>query len=212
MAVQQNQPVVYTNFDKLNLYTEIEGSNPPANARLIWGARNGNPRITVFYGNSDGRKNIPAGFDQISFMKLISNIKSMLDEGKEDKRMVRNFIRNKETKNLDVMSELWYGVNNEGCLWLAVTSSNHPKIMFKVKASDWHSFINNEGKPEDSVKLNLQYSKMYIELVEMTFERFIVNNNVSNSALGMEAVNPAELVTQEVSTTGVNDLSMDVFD
>lgn len=194
MAQAPAQQAVYVNFDKLTLYTNIENSEPPARARLVWSTRNNNPRITLFYQNKDGRKNIAGGFDQITFLTLLKHMDLMIKNGVETKQVVRNFIKNKETGNLDVMSEFWFGLTADGALWLAVTSENHPRIKFEVRKSDWHLFLGSDGKEISLNKLNLEYSSTYLELVKMTFEQFLTTNALSG---GMEAVNPdSNLVAQ----------------
>lgn len=211
MAQAPNQPAVYINFDRLTLYANIEGTEPPVRARLVWSARNANPRVTLFYQNSEGRRNVSGGFDQVSFMTLLKHMKELVSKGVESKQMIRNFIRNKETGNMDVMSEFWYGINADGSLWMAVTSDKHPRIKFEVRKSVWHNFIDSEGKEYDTRRLNQDYSNMYLELIKITFEQFLANSNLG--ALkdgGMEALNPegdiAPAPTKQTFSTGLDEL------
>lgn len=196
MAQSPAQQAVYVNFDKLTLYTNVENSEPPSRARLVWSTRNNNPRITLFYKNKDGLRNVAGGFDQVTFLTVLNHMEEMIKNGVETKQVVRNFIKNKETGNMDIMSELWYGLNAEGVLWLAVTSEKHPRIKFEVRKSDWHLFLGNDGKDYPLNKLNLEYSSMYLQLVKMTFEKFLVTNALG---AGMEAVNPDSPVVEDSS-------------
>lgn len=213
MAQAPNQPAVYVNFDRLTLYTTVEGSDPPVRARLVWSARNGNPRATLFYQNKDGRKNISGGFDQVTFMTVLKQIQEMIKTGVETKQMIRNFIRNKESGEMDIMSELWFGINEDGSLWLAVISASHPRIKFEVRKSTWHSFIGNDGKEYDQRKLNQDYSYMYMELVKITFEQFMANSNLGLLKDGtMEALNPEGAAPEPVTSKAPAVTNIDELD
>lgn len=148
---QVKKPKLF-NLDAFALYTPVENNQ---RASLQWAIRDGYPRITVFTrikSDNDGKGFINAPFDIFTFIALLDKIEQTAKSPGPSKSMVtcKHWPRDetgKITGDLEVTSEVWFGKNDDGVVWISVTAPNKPKIVFEFLLSNYHEFKNSKGEP-----------------------------------------------------------------
>lgn len=108
-------------------------------ARLVFGERNGAPRITVFTG-LESPKVIWMGFDPVTFEILLMK----LEQVSKAKEQVADFIHNTEKSKTEpnsypVRNTIHIGKNENGVVYLEVEERGL-KILFELQAPVWHQF------------------------------------------------------------------------
>lgn len=133
----------YYDLSKIVLW----GDNPNDNtkkARLTFGFRDGNPRVTVNTGVPGKEGFIPFPAD-LPHMTTAMNYLKEIAVGEPDHQvnidsLANVYENNKPTNNKRVVSTLTIGKSKEGIVYIAVTAEGKPKIVFPIKQSDYHVF------------------------------------------------------------------------
>lgn len=144
---------LFRNFNKLTMFAKTPGVER-GNARLQWGMRDLAPRITVFTNdpNDQGANKgmIYAGFNAETFMiflellKQVANSEEVEIRHKIDTYGMR-FEDNVRTNDRILVSELWFGKDRDGIIWLSLIAPDRPKIRFNFTISDWHAIYRTDG-------------------------------------------------------------------
>jgi hypothetical protein len=122
-------------------------------ARLVWAIRDENPRISVFCNdpNLKGANGvITCAMDPVSFSIFIEKFKDICSGpiDKKDKVDCKKGIYGDDNKLKEIItsSELWFGKNAEGLVWISCIEKDKPRIQFVFNLSDYHQFYI-DGKP-----------------------------------------------------------------
>jgi hypothetical protein len=139
-------------LSKFTMFADAPGGGGQR-SKLQWSIRGGNPRITIFTFNPVTNKNdiisaplTPEVFllfcDQ--FLSIINNnatnVKAKLDTyiGLRDEA-------NKLTGEKRLLSELWYGVDENGLAWISVTEGDKPKVKFTFSLWAYNKIYKSDG-------------------------------------------------------------------
>jgi hypothetical protein len=124
-------------------------------AKLSWGIRNGNPRLTVFTNDPAdigiGIINgvIPAPMDNVTLLALLNLLEKSAMSLEEIKHKIScstlRWENGVQTKQKILLSEIWFGKDSEGLVWISLIAPNRPKIKFVFQVSDWHEIIKADG-------------------------------------------------------------------
>ncbi len=153
---QENTPRKKTalEHDKLSLFARpgAPGQRAP---KLTWSMINGNPRVMVYtndpedQGNDYGR--ITAKLDTPVFFALLELLERAAKSPEETKTKLENknhtYYEGKRSETASVVSELMFGKDQAGIVWLSVVMPNRPKIKFKFTFGDYHEFYHGDGTP-----------------------------------------------------------------
>lgn len=170
---------------KLNLSAPTPGHQGKF-ASLIWGLHKNNPRITVYTndptdtGPDANYGKIVAALDGPVFFAFLHQLNQVVDGPNDVKLKVENknfsFAGGKRSDRPVVMSELWFGKNPEGIVWLSVAAPNRPKIQFKFTLSDFHQFIKADGTPFNAAEGSVAAAKGYIKVLEQMMAIMMADN------------------------------------
>lgn len=153
-ATQQRPRVPIRELSRFNMFAP-NPANGQRQSRLSWGVRDGNPRITVFTNTQtekpvDGI--ITAAMNPETFYIFLSDLNEVALNGENGtKRKIDCFQGvygddGKITNERILASELYYGKDDNGIVWLSVISGNKPKVKFEFKVSDYHKFYRGNGE------------------------------------------------------------------
>lgn len=144
------KPVKIISFDKYTLYAPSAAG--VRKAKLVWGVRDGNPRIAVFTNDpADTTLNgvISAPMDPVTFYTYIELLKKAAAATSEIKYKLDCFTtrRDEEGKPGDkfLLSEVYVGKDSDGMVWVSVVAENRPKLKFVFSVSDWHKIYKADG-------------------------------------------------------------------
>lgn len=150
MATTSEKPKIF----ELSRYSLFAPAPENRQSSMRFGIRDGYPRISVFTSiesDKDGKGVISIGFDIDHFLMFLSRLEKVARHDGETKEKItvrykKKDARGNPTDELETGSELWYGKDGEGIVWLSVVQTGRPRIMFKVTMSDFHEFFNFKGE------------------------------------------------------------------
>lgn len=130
-------------------------------ARLTFGFRDGNPRLTVNTGLAKGAEGmIVFPCDPIHLttaMIFLEDIANNIFEGERiliDSLGPASYIDGKPSKEKVVKATLYAGKTKEGVIYLSVVADKKPKIVFPMKMSDWHVTRNGDKTPVSDAEVS----------------------------------------------------------
>lgn len=158
MSDQAEQPVRIFDFERLSMWTPTPGA-AGKRARLAFGIRDGNPRITVFTNDPNDKISngvIYAAMNPETFYSFLELFSSVLRAKEETKYKINCFgtrwENDKPTKEKILVSDLCFGRDAEGVIWICVIAENRPKIKFEFAISDYHLLMDSDGKQFDKAR------------------------------------------------------------
>lgn len=148
-------PIVNKIFDleKFMMFAPTPGVEG-RRARLAWGLREGNPRLTVFTGDpkdTAGRNIINARMDPVTFYAFLNSLEEVARSPAESRCklecMTGEYQDRQATGKKVLDSTLYYGKNAEGLVWLLIESAipDRPKVRFIFEVYDYHAFYKTDG-------------------------------------------------------------------
>lgn len=126
-------------------------------ARLVFGFRDGNPRITVYTGAMGLEGMIAFPTDAPTMVTILNYLKDIAKSEPGTKMsfdsLTTVYENNKPTKEKKVLSTLYIGKSKEGLIYLSVMSENRPKLIFTIKSSPYHAFRDTDKNiiPESKI-------------------------------------------------------------
>lgn len=153
MSEQKQQPRIL-DLNKFTLFADIPNVQKQR-ARLAWGIRGGNPRITVFAFNPTSNRNevMAAPIPPDVFIIFCDQFLKALESGQTGiKAKINNMVsvrdsEGKPTNEKRLLSELWYGIDESGIAWLSVTEGDKPRIKFSFSIWGYSVIYKTDGTP-----------------------------------------------------------------
>ncbi len=182
-------------LDKYNKTIEIPRSrmfgNPmPGSNRspqLAWCIYKANPRISVFVNgpqDTAGKGIISAPMDPTTMMVLLDDMLKIADgpNGVSDKMTC--FTTSRETGNgagapeKILLSEVHYGKDENGIVWIGLVAKDQPKIRFPFRMSDWHELYFGD-QPATEASASVARAKGAIGLLKKAYPIYIADIELS---------------------------------
>lgn len=162
----------YYDISKVVIWADDEGvsNDNGRRPRMVFGLRDGNPRVMVFTG-----ENLPAGvitfpMDHYTFGSVLRSFKRVVDGEPGNRLSIESigsvYKDNKPTNETRLVSTLHIGKTKDGIVYLSLIEDTKPKIVFPLKATKWHKYkdSNKEDLPEAEVSVML--AEGIIELLQ----------------------------------------------
>lgn len=134
---------------RFTMWANVQGQDK--RAQLVWSMQDGNPKITVFYNNPDIKYPASSGFGLDTMLMILDAMKRIAAGPSGKTEMVENFM-NERDENGKVtgkkkISELYYGKDSEGIVWLGIkdVASPKPNVRFTYVMSDFHNLVRRDG-------------------------------------------------------------------
>lgn len=209
---QQHQ---FKELDKFQLFAEAPGA-PGKRSRLTYSSYRGNPRITVFTNvpNDTGKGILHSAMNPETFLIFLDLLEKLARDPKEDKykidcsTILKSAEGEERSTEKTLLSELYFGRDANGVIWISVISANRPKIKFEYKVSDFHKIHHGDGRPFTETELSsVQVLATVRALREVLIPHmgelkapYVPNSNGYNSK-------PAAAAPSKVSASGFDDIS-----
>jgi len=169
---------------KLNLNAPCP-SAPGKVSSLIWSIVANNPRLVVYTNDPNDTKDygkISANLDMPVFYTLLAMLDKVINTEGEIKYKLENknfiFPGGKRSEKPVVTSEIWFGKDKDGLIWISVTARDRPKIKFVFTHSDYHHFQNADGTPVSQSDVSMYVAKGYLSILENMVASLAVANYV----------------------------------
>ena len=124
-------------------------------SKLVWGIRNGYPRITVFTNDPNDKgpgivnSVISAPVDMATMHIFLTLLEQIATGPNDIKNKVDCFtlkwVDGQRTDERILLSEIWIGKDSEGMVWISLIAPARPKIKFTYRVSDWHGIYKTDG-------------------------------------------------------------------
>ena len=140
-------------FNELERYTMFTASPGVENrrAKLAWVEYNGNLRVSVSPNNPNDKSqlSINAAMDPVTFEFFLSQFETICNgpNGAKDKIPCKRgeVVDGKTTGKKFLLSDLFFGKDDEGKCWISVKTEDRPEIMFYFAMSDYHEYKSSRG-------------------------------------------------------------------
>jgi uncharacterized membrane protein YgcG len=149
-----------------------------------------NPRITVYTNDPDDQGEskqygkITANLDAQVFMVFLGALAKIIDgpAGQEDKVKIENknfiFPGGKRSESPVVQSELHFGKDAEGVVWVSVTARDRPRIKFPFGKSDFHTLFHKTGEQYSNGEQSALFARGWVRLMENMLAHLLVTEYV----------------------------------
>lgn len=160
---------------------------------LLWGMREGYPRMTVFTDNEikkgdgtmDYDKMIIAPFTVNKLGATIDLFREVLKEDKNDYEeidcvypKIENGVKS-ETEKV-IRAKVRFGIDTKGICYFYIENSAGIKIKFNIAEDGWHVFRKGKGAVDNRTASDLskRYAKAYLDLLYEFFESDAKSNGI----------------------------------
>jgi hypothetical protein len=172
MAIELRNKIF--DFEKMSLFTD--SPEPNKRARMQFGGRDGNPRVTVFTG-VDGKSGIIQGpMDVNTFTAFLSMLESAARDPHESKYHIdlktSVYEQDKRTNQTRVVSKLGFGKDDKGMVWIILAAESFPKIKFEFMNGIYSDIYQNGIKLSDA-DISARIALKYLELLK---DMFVIYN------------------------------------
>lgn len=182
MSDQPEQPVRIHDFERLQMWTPTPGA-AGKRAKLSFGIRDGNPRITVFTNDPNDKISsgvIYAAMNPETFYMFLKLFGDVVNAKEEVKYKIQCFgtrwENDKPTKDKLLISDLCFGRDAEGMVWICLIADNRPKIKFEFNISDYHLLLDGEGKQFDKPRASRLEAAAKLALLHQVYGIAITKN------------------------------------
>jgi len=168
MSNEQAQQVTYVEFPRLSMF--VESTKEGERAKMAFGFRAGNPRISVFPNATGdaGTGPIYAGIDPTTFSMFLNQlglvVTSSEPRGETMECYGSKFERNQRVQGKALLSTLHYWKDGLGIVWLSLRATGRPEINFPFILSEWHVFKNAQGVPLSKAEGSVLMAKAFIRV------------------------------------------------
>ncbi|NTV78186.1 MAG: hypothetical protein HGA25_03340 [Clostridiales bacterium] len=134
----------YYDLSKLVIWGDDSDEGDQKRPRLVFGFRDGNPRITVYTGVPGQNGVIAFPSDYPTMVACMNMLKEVVAGAAGTKFSIDSmgtvYENNKPTKDKRVVATLYIGKSKEGIVYFSVMTENKPKLIFSIKPSPFHVF------------------------------------------------------------------------
>lgn len=194
MAEDAQQPVDrIIEIDRLALYAPaLEGDT--RSPRLAWCIYKGNPRLTVFTNTKTDSVSsgiIPAPMDPRTFFAFLEALRACANGEPGKKGKVTCLTSNRDdngngsaTGEKVLLSEIVYGKDDQGIVWISVIAKDRPRIKFEHHISDYHEIFHGDGTPLSKSESSAAHAIATIDLAKEIYSEMIKEWNDNKPASG----------------------------
>lgn len=138
----------YYDLSKLVIWGDDSAEGDQKRPRLVFGFRDGNPRITVYTGVTGQNGIIAFPSDYPTMVAVMNMLKDVIAGAPGTKFSIESlgavYENNKPTKDKRVVATLYIGKSKDGIIYFSVMAESKPKLVFSIKPSPFHVFRDGD--------------------------------------------------------------------
>ena len=160
-------------FNRLSMWTPTPGVENKR-ARLSFGILDINPRISIFTNNPEdtiGKGIIPAPMNPETFFTFLMRLEMIAKGNPNAKEKIECFQGKERVK----VSDLIFGKDEEGFVWVSVIAANRPNIKFVFEMSDWHTIQRGDGSKFTPAECSVLEALAKIQLLRNVYTNFFAD-------------------------------------
>lgn len=157
-------------------------------ARLAWSIRDANPRISVYTNDPNDKTDygiISAPLNPETFFMFVSLFEKACLSNAPVGYKIENYRgvyeNDKLTDKKVHVSDLVFGKDNEGIMYLSVVANNRPKVKFVFTLSDYHKIVRSDGESISNSEMSVLLARSTINALRDIYigltNGFRVNKN-----------------------------------
>lgn len=145
--------------------------------RLVFGERNGAPRITVYTG-MENPKVLWSGMGPGEFMMVLSEFERIVNSEKGFSLAVENLDRDPNSDKRDpnpakiVRNKLWFGKDDNGICWMGFEQRGIQNIRFNIVPNAWHNFYREGGVKLTESEASIMYARGLVKMLADVYARW----------------------------------------
>lgn len=156
----------FTDISRIALWADGVNENK---AKLVFGFRDGVPRITVYTGLNTKEGVISFPSDITTFVYILNLIKEAAKAEPGFKQQIQCLVTvyqdNKPTTEKKILSTLFIGKSKEGFVYISVITEDKPKIVFTFKQSPFYVFRDKDGNFVDEKEISEKIATTMADLL-----------------------------------------------
>lgn len=212
MAEQDDRPKI-EELNKFSMFANLpgEGGKRP---RLGWSVRDMNPRITVFTNSPADTVQygiISAPMNPETFFVFLELLEKVALGPNDSKFKIECYTSTRQPDGTyadkTVQSELVFGKDPAGIVWLSVIAVNRPKVKFEFKIYDYHKIFNGDGTQMDESESSSLQALGVVKALKAIYAGLTGGLRQNKGGGGKSFNKPA----QTFSNSGTIDISEDVL-
>lgn len=169
----------YWDIAKLVVWGDEATEGDSKRPRLVFGFRDGNPRITVYTGVSGPGGVISFPSDYPTMVGVINILKDVIAAAPGTKFSIDSltsvYENNKPTTEKKVVATLHIGKSKDGLVYFSVITEGKPKLVFTIKASPFHAFRDSEKNIVPDNVISCKIAAGLADLILNIISNVIVN-------------------------------------
>lgn len=159
----------YYDLSKLVIWGDDLAEEDQKRPRLVFGFRDGNPRITVYTGATGSNGVIAFPSDYPTMVACMNMLKDVIASEPGTKFSIESlstvYENNKPTKEKRVISTLYIGKSKEGIIYFSVITEGKPKLVFSIKPSPFHIFRDADKNIIPDSEMSCKLAKGIADIV-----------------------------------------------
>lgn len=158
-------------FQRLSMWTATPGVENKR-ARLGFGMLDINPRISIFTNNPEDTINkgiITSPMNPETFLAFLNRLDTICKGPAGEKEKIECF---QGFKDRVKVSDLVFGKDDEGYVWLSIVAPNRPNIKFTFEMSDWHTLTHSNGAKFTAVECSVLEAQAKIQLLRSVYGNY----------------------------------------
>lgn len=184
----------YADLGRLSIWGEelSNGKRP----RMVFGFRDGNPRVIVYTGEQGTNGVITFGADLLNFGSFLELLKKVIEGPNGEKYSIDSLLPAQEGMQEKLIGVLHVGKTKEGIIYLSVIAEGKPKLVFTLKTSKYHRYndANKNPVPDDVVSTcmgkslyNFLYNMVSNVVVDYMVEEYSYGPREASTIVGYGA-------------------------
>lgn len=150
--------------------------------RLVFGERNGNPRITHYPNlekESENEKTVvcSVGFDPMTFWEFLRRFELIIRGPEGGKDHIENRARKKNEDGTPgdwyIMNSLRFGKDEEGVVWIAIQDERVPNVRYLIENSAYHNFFREDGTRVSRAEGSKAYAMALVDLLRRIYVPYV---------------------------------------
>lgn len=168
----------YYDIAKLVVWGEQSGENN-RRSRMIFGFRDGNPRVIVYTGETGPAAVLTFGAEHLTFGYFLETVNAAIAAEPGTKFQVDGltpiYEDNKPTDQFKLLSSLFVGKSREGIIYFSVIMEGKPKLVFSLKPSVYHKFYDGSKNPIPDADVSTRMATALVKYLYGILNLLLVN-------------------------------------